>query len=624
VTAYLSERGDEAGWRGYAVLAETHERAGQPEQADAAFQQAVSLAEGDDALRASQAWGAAMLQRGQTQRAADLYQQLTTEHPENNQLKARAAQLLIQNGNPQEGEALARQLPESAQRYQLLIQSALSQDQQDLGPAIQLTRDAVEAFPDSFALNLQLGRLLLSKEQRKQDAASRSYGEVHALARRLSEQYEQQVGAQLLLADVLLARDRQADAAAVLENTRAFAPTHVGTNQRLFNLLMNEARRIAATDPRASVERANQALELITNLIESRPDLPQLYRNAASAAANAGRRDLAAQYHGMAFEALGTDQDLANYAAALVNAGQGQAARQLLENPDHASLVSNNVGLRALRGRALAMVGESAQAAALFGNILDENKDNPQARTQLLGQAASAFANDPDQLAQIARQTFGDTLPVDVDAALSSVLISAGRHEDAAALLAKYERQPVADARQQLELITRLALARQESGQFEKAKTTYEQALAMIESNEDLTNASQQIRLYNNMAYLLADQMQGYEQQAVTYARRALEAMPEGAAVRDVAQIQDTLGWALFRAGQTEAAIRELQGSIDKAELSANQLHLGRVYLASGDVNKAVLTIQSALKRAQAQNDTEMIKQAQAWFDKAVETDPNQ
>lgn len=623
VADYLSERGDEAGWRDYAVLAETHERADQPEQADAAFEQAVSRAEGDDALRASQAWGAAMLQRGQTQRAADLYQKLTREHPDNDQLKTRAAQLLIQNGSPQEGEALAKKLPESPERYQLLIQSALSQDSKNLDPAIQLTRDAVEAFPDSFALNLQLGRLLLSKEQRKQEAADRSYGEVHALARKLSEQYEQQVGAQLLLADVLIARDRQADASAVLENVLALAPTHVGASERLFNLRMNEANRLADSDPRASADRAAQALELITSLIESRPDLPQLYRNAGSAAGTAGRADLAAQYHGKAYEALGEDQDLANYAAALVNAGQGQDARQLLENPDHASLVSDNLYLRALRGRALAMVGESAKAASLFRNILDENKDNPQARAQLLRQAASAFVNDPDQLALIARETFGDTLPVDVDAVLSSLLIRAERYEDAAALLAKYERQPADDARQQLELLSRLALARQESGQYEKAKATYEQALAMIESDEKLTNSSQQLQLYNNLAYLLADQMQGYEQQAVTYARRAMGVMPDNASSENVAQIQDTLGWALYRAGQTDEAIRELQSSIDKAELSANQLHLGRVYLASGDVNKAVLTIQAALKRAQAQNDTEMIKQAQAWFDKAVATDPN-
>ena len=619
VTAYVNERGEDVTWRDYVVLAETYQRAGQNDQADAEYAKAVAK-EGDESITAAQIWGKALLARGDNKRASVLFEQLAAKQPENNTLKTRAAELLIRNGEALKGEALAKQLPETPARYQLLIQSSIVR-RQDPSQTIELTRDAVKAFPDNYVLQLQLGRQLLDRE-RKKDAAERDFEELHALAKQLNKQFPDQVDAKLLLADVLFARGRTQDTIKLLEEILAYAPSHIKANERLSNIWLAQAAQVRASDPRTSTDLAMRALELINRLIKSKPDQPQLYRAAGAAASLAGRKELAMQHQLSAFQAFGTERDLGNYATALLEAGRGAEARAVLENPDHATMVSSNLYLRALRGRALAMAGAKDQAAALFGNTLRTHADNPQSRSMLMQQAAAAFINEPDRLITIIDKQYGDTAPADIDAMISALLQNAKRFEDSAKRLAKYENNPASDPAMQLNMLLNLALARQKTEDYEGAKSTYQQALTMVEEQAGLVTPLQKIQLLNNLAYLLSEQVQGYEQQAVAYSREAVRLMPKNATPSSFARIQDTLGWSLFKAGQTDEAITVLERSVANAPMVANQIHLGRAYLSVGKQDKAVLIFESALKLAKAENDAEMITEAKAWFDKAIRQQP--
>lgn len=612
---YLEKLGEDAGWRDHLLLAELYERSEQPELAEAQFEQAI--AKQGEATVASLAWAQALVARGEAPRASMVFQALSEAAPENNQIKAQAASLLIQAEEYEKGEAIAMQLPETPQRYQLLIQSAIGQ--QKLGIAIQRARNAVDAFGDSFPLKLQLGRLLLAEQARKAEAADRDFSEAQSLSEAIVAQYPEQVDALVLLADIKTQKDQQSQAVEALEQALAFAPTHVGANERLFNLRFREAQSLSESNPQRSATLAESALDLISTLIVSRPNLSQLHRSAGAAAGLAGRRELAVSHYREAYESLGEAVDLQNYASSLLEIGRASEARAILENVDNANFVAERFALRAMRGRALAGVGETAMATRLFDRVLNEVKDDRAERGLVMTQAALSFADQPQRVVELAESVFGQTLPSDIESTITAVLLRSRQFEAVADRLAKFEDQPVDDPQLQVDLLLRLALARQESDQLEKAKATYEKALKMIETKEDLVSVNQRVQLLNNMAFLLADQLEGYEKQAVVYARQAVELIPENESRQTAALIKDTLGWALYKAGEPEAAIRQLERSIEQMPLSANQLHLGRIYLSRGDNNRALLLTRAALDAARAERDPVMIEKSQMWFDKALE-----
>lgn len=617
--SYIAERGDQADWRDQLLLAQTYEQAEQSQEADVAFAKAIEEA-GDNRLTASIAWGVALQQRGALNRAIELFESLAADFPENNALKTQAAQLLIQAEAFDRAEALTQSLPASAERYVLLIQSALGKEQ-TLGLAIRRARDGVRAYPDSYRLRMQLCRLILNQQQRR-PAEARDFDELLRLAEAVTRDYPDRIDPKVIVADALLGQQKIDQAVQRLESILEVAPTHTGSNERLFNIRIIEARQVAATDPESSQDKAAQALSIMTQLIRAQPASAILKRNAAQAATLAGLSTQATNYYRQAFNQSKEAEDLNGYASALLQQNRGADALAVLQDPDNATLLSNNLMLRALRGQALAVSGSPDKAVALFKNAFNTNKQDPQARQMLTLQAARAFRDEADRLTRLIDAVYDGAPPQDVDDIVINLLIDRKRFKESAERLARYEGKQYDDPNDEFNMLQRLALSRQEAGSIPEAKAAYDRALSVFDRHPGSIAEEAKAPLLNNYAFLLAQHLPGYESLAVSYAKQALELMGENASQENIALVQDTYGWALFKAGKVDEAIEQLRRSIDRYPVAANQLHLGRAYLSEGDNNKALVHLDAALNQAKADNNEQLTREAQKYYKQALTQTP--
>lgn len=614
VTDYLTSRGQSADWRDHLLMAQTYEWAQKPTQADASYQKAIEL-EDPENVPATMAWAQALLKRGEVDKAASIYERLSQERPNNQMLKLQTVRVFLSAKLFEKADAVALTLNQSPERYQLLIQSALGQPGK-LAVAIQRARSGVEAFPNDLDLRLQLAQLLLGTQNRRSEG-DRNYDEPLRMAEKLLADNPDRVEVQMLLADIYLAMGRNTQAVGQLEKILKFAPSHVPANERLYSIKIEEARLLQSTSLEASQDRADEALGIVALLIKLRPELPLLYRRAGEAANLAGNFDQAADYFRTAFEKTEDAQDLASYANALLTNERGADAKSVLDDPKNSSMVANSLYLRALRGRAYAASGEEGKAAALFESTL-KAADNANARQLLVRETTLAFKSDPDRAVQIVEAALGKELPAAIDVILASFMIQERRYAEAANRLAKFEIDPLNDLGSQFTVLMQLAVARQESDQLAAAKSTYDKAYKIMRDNPDLIPMRSRVHMLNNLAYLLADRMPGNEQQAIKFAREALAELPENEAQENVALIEDTLGWAYFKAGRYDDAIKVLESSVKKYELSANLLHLGRAYLADGKKNRALQVLDKAIRRARQEENPKMIEEAEKWRREAL------
>jgi len=612
-TTYLAERGDQADWKDYVTGGLLFQATGQPEESDKYYAKAIAL-EGDSGNQATMSWGNTLLARGLAANAAALFEQVSAKDPSNDRLKILTSETYLRSGNFEKANAIAKSLPNSVQRYQLLIASASSQGK--LPEAIEQARASVKDFPNQYTLGIQLTRLLLAQVI-GQPEDKRDFTELQGMVSELVSNQSDRVEVQLLQADVQIASGQIDQAIATLEKLLKTAPMYPVANDRLYNLKINKARSLAQTNREASQSVAKEALAIVSAVIQQREVSPQNYRLAGEAATLAGLTNQAIDFYRTAYTKTKESSDLGLYANALLIAGRGKDARALLEDPANLELIANNVYMRALRGRALASVGESELASNLFKNILG-SKNDPDTEYMVVQQAGIAFASDPKRFIDLIDQTMGKNPSILVEQYLTNILISTQNYALAAVRLEKYQQEPVADFGQQFILLSKLALAQQETGRLDEAKANYERAHDIMEKYPDKVPDLEKVHMLNNAAYLLVDKMTGYEQEAVKFAQQAMDLLSGEEPSRNVALIEDTLGWALFKAGQEAEAIRVLQRSVNKYPLVANQLHLGRVYLAKEDKDRALLILESALNQAKSEKDKQAIEEAEKWYRQAL------
>jgi tetratricopeptide (TPR) repeat protein len=122
------------------------------------------------------------------------------------------------------------------------------------------------------------------------------------------------------------------------------------------------------------------------------------------------------------------------------------------------------------------------------------------------------------------------------------------------------------------------------TGQTAKAREQYELALRYDASLGESKN---------NLAYLLAEAGEDLDR-ALELAQDAKAAMP------DSANAADTLGWVLYKRGVASAAVGYLREAVqfaDKDDPAIGEIrsHLALAYEATGDVDKAIETLETAL-----------------------------
>ena len=106
----------------------------------------------------------------------------------------------------------------------------------------------------------------------------------------------------------------------------------------------------------------------------------------------------------------------------------------------------------------------------------------------------------------------------------------------------------------------------------------------------------------NNLAYLLAESG-GDLDRALKLAQEAKAAMPESGSAAD------TLGWVLYKRGVPSAAVgylREAVQTMDPGDpgLGIVRTHLSLAYEATGDLDKAIGTLETALSDLDQQRES--------------------
>jgi tetratricopeptide (TPR) repeat protein len=201
---------------------------------------------------------------------------------------------------------------------------------------------------------------------------------------------------------------------------------------------------------------------------------------------------------------------------------------------------------------------------------------------------------------------------------LARIYDSSGRvREGREKLAALAERNPTPAA------LTQLGMLQAAEGTMEKAKASYEQALALDPKF---------VPALNNLAMLLAEQG-GDIDRATDLARQARKVAP------DDPYVADTNAWILAKGGQYHAALRVLQPIVERLPGDPEiQYHLGMIYYYLGYEEQARTTLgtalatssSSAVKRsAEARLTILKIDQAQPpaaarpAIEEAVRIDPN-
>ncbi|MDQ7088281.1 MAG: tetratricopeptide repeat protein [Acidobacteriota bacterium] len=128
-------------------------------------------------------------------------------------------------------------------------------------------------------------------------------------------------------------------------------------------------------------------------------------------------------------------------------------------------------------------------------------------------------------------------------------------------------------------------------GRFEEAEQAYRRLLEAAPSDDSALN---------DLGYLLAEQGRNLDE-AVNLCERAVALRPEEPAYLD------SLGWALHRAGRSREALdvlsRAVYGSGDNTDPVMRE-HLGEVFLALGQVERAVAEWKAALGLSDADGES--------------------
>lgn len=143
-------------------------------------------------------------------------------------------------------------------------------------------------------------------------------------------------------------------------------------------------------------------------------------------------------------------------------------------------------------------------------------------------------------------------------------------------------------------IIGTLALTLDGAGRKREARMAYEQTLKLDPSNGVALN---------NLAFLIAESG-GDLDQALTYAQRAKQILPQ------LAEVNDTLGWIYLKKNLSDSAIEIFRDLVNRQPAqSTYHYHLAMAFSQKGDKMKAIQELQTALKNSPPKEEEDKIRQ---------------
>jgi tetratricopeptide (TPR) repeat protein len=143
-------------------------------------------------------------------------------------------------------------------------------------------------------------------------------------------------------------------------------------------------------------------------------------------------------------------------------------------------------------------------------------------------------------------------------------------------------------------VLNSLALMLDTSGQKKEAKVAYEGALRLEAENPVALN---------NLAYIIAESPGGDLDQALTFAQRANQKLPQAV------EIADTLGWIYLKKNLPDNALEIFRNNVSKSPTNATyRYHLAMALFQKGDKVHAKQEAQSALAHNPSKEEENNIK----------------
>lgn len=177
----------------------------------------------------------------------------------------------------------------------------------------------------------------------------------------------------------------------------------------------------------------------------------------------------------------------------------------------------------------------------------------------------------------------------EADLALTLMDIADGKLDNARTVLTGL----IARRDQDVTLRAREAAVETASNHVPEAIEQYRNILAIDRNN---------IYALNNLAYLLANRNQSDE--ALAYAQQAKELAP------GLPEVEDTLGWVLYRKAIYGEAVAHLEAAVKKSSDPAIQYHLGLSYLKAGKRGQGEQVLRNALRVAPNLTEAQEARQA--------------
>ena len=582
VQQYVTGRGSEVTATDHLLLARVQLLTGQLEAAMSAYEAAAALDTSDNHA-AGRDFAALLTQTGHPVQAAALFRELVQQHPDEDVLKIALAQTLLMSGALEQARAAMQGMPESVETQLLRYEIAVRENQPE--QARELLASTYAKHPQDNRVALPYARLLLSAGQTEQAAP---------VVRGLVERAGSNTDVQMVLAQLELQQGNRESAQARLSTLVQNAPSYFPAREALFMLLRQQSESLAMVNPARALEVARQAMDAIAPLADANPQNLSANLLAGQAASFARQADRAVIYFERAYQIDGGPAQLTLLARALITAEQHQKAIDLLRAPENASALNQSIELTGLWARALAGAGKTDQAVNLFTGLLKDNRDM-NVRVSVVGLILASFA--PDKAIEVIDTALGNERFGPIDYQITQLLSQLERWDDVLDRLNRYESSPTGAQDIQRTITSQIALASQQTGDYERAKRLYERVLADEPDN---------INVLNNLAYMLCDNLPGYEQEGLKYAERAvaaLEKLEYDTSEQSRALVLDTLGWAQYRAGQPDKAIATLEKSIALQKLHANVVHLARVYIGLDNKNRALRLLDDAAAAARRANN---------------------
>jgi tetratricopeptide (TPR) repeat protein len=566
VDDYLRGRGNEVDSVDYLLAARFALDASDEERAQDFYAKAIEK-EDPQTRPVSRELGDLLFDRGSFEDAAKVYTRLAEQFPQDTRIQMRLSETLLRTGRTEAAEtslaAAEKKFGESAET--LMLRAMISQSRNQTPQALEMLARAERLDPSRAAIHVQRSALR-GEDARGQAERLEDLNKAIVLNPDLT-------GARVARAELKLVSGDRSGAIKDLLDVLERQPTLTSVRLKLANLYRQSAQWL----PLMSL------LEQSAKLMPGDATWPRMAGEAMQAQ---GRLDLAEGFYRRAAALAPSGTTVGPLATVLLDARKPQEMLNLVQS--HPELFNTIPLLQALRGRALASVGRPDEAKQVLIRSLERCADINQFMS-VASQTVLALSAEGEALIS------GNTVRP-VWSAIFLAQLDAQRKNWAAVLqrLTAQENQLAPDTPERDSAMQLMALALHQSGQFELALTAYEE---LVKSQPD------NVATLNNLAFLLTDNLNRPEE-GLVYAQRAVERNSGSA------QVLDTLGWAQFKAGQTDQAELTLRRSIDAQALAPNNFHLGEVRLSRGDQSEAMRLFNRARELAEQSKDAEFLDRA--------------